>query len=54
MSWIKYNGNDSNTYPKNGGSYKIKRYDGEGYATFNIGCGWACLITMPDFYWIED
>ena len=54
MPWIKYDGKNAKTYPIHSGRYRIKRYDGEDFATFNVGWSWACLITMSDFYWVED
>ena len=53
MAWIKYDGNKPDTYPKKDGRYKIKRDGKIGFATFNVGWGWAHLITMPDF-WFEE
>jgi hypothetical protein len=54
MPWIKYDDIKLDTHPKETGRYKIKRRDGElGYATFNVGMGWANLITMPN-YWFQE
>ena len=54
MPWIKYNENDSATYPKKDGQYRIKRNDGEFVAWFAVGKGWAFLITMPDFWYSKE
>jgi hypothetical protein len=54
MPWIKYNENDSATYPKKNGEYRIQREGGEFVVAFRVGWGWQFLIFMPDFWWSED
>lgn len=56
MPWIKYDGLDSDTYPKQTGNYRIKRSGVEEKYTahFKVGFGWFHLIQMPDYYWLDD